>query len=254
MHQHPAHVIAEYWPDLLAAREPGTRRRTQSLARAIAAAVIERDRLERAERSTLARGVAPAPAEVHVIDVIRDVTAAVRCVDAAVRDVLNLPYLAPHPSPEADVPATCEQIQAYRRLLLPEQRDWVEEQLRPASRAVLTAVGLDERPVTLLQPCPWCGGRLRVNAVHRVGPHVLCLGERECDAPASTWLYGRPLWRWDDLDRLGWHLDTPSRPERPTYVNGAERHARSLVSSAHSTPSVLAGLVPDDGTSTCVTV
>ncbi|MCF2531734.1 hypothetical protein [Yinghuangia soli] len=220
MHPHPADTIAEFWPDLLAATEPGTRRRTNSLARPIAEAIVERDRIERAERSTLARGVAPAPATVHVIDVIRDVTAAVRYVEAETREALRLPYLVPAPSADTDTPSACRRILGYRRMLTVDQAAWIETQLRPAARAVLTAVGLDERPVTLLQPCPWCGGPLTVHAVTPVGPHVLCSGDAPCDAVSSTWLYGRPLWHLDDLGRLGALLHVPTRSARqPLKVN-----------------------------------
>ncbi|MFF7251448.1 hypothetical protein ACFZBU_47235 [Embleya sp. NPDC008237] len=86
----------------------------------------------------------------------------------------------------------------------------------------------DDRPLTLLQPCPWCRSALVVHAAHALGPHVECTGRIDvCEAPCTTWVQGRPMWRWNDLAALGQALDAPMQQDGPALVDDAERGRRA---------------------------
>lgn len=199
-----AQTIAEHWTDLLATAIPGTRRpRTALINAALADAIRTRDALERAEKTPLARGASPAPGNLDAVQVAQDVERAVLYVEREIRRVLGLTLWARPAGNPRTVPAVCSDITVLARMCDHAQTTWIDHELAPTARAVLNAVGLDERTITLSQPCPWCGGALRVRAVSDLGPHVTCTGGTPCDAPSSTLLRGRPLWRWEHLDRLG---------------------------------------------------
>ncbi|WP_406298079.1 hypothetical protein OG948_21340 [Embleya sp. NBC_00888] len=232
----PAETIAEHWADLRAASMPGTRRpRASHIGRHLAEAIAERDRIERAERSALGRGASPAAADLSAVQVARVAEQALLYVEAEARATLGLTlYSRPTGNP-LTVPAACRDLAKYRVWLGedPEyghaQIRWIDQTLRPIARQVVTVLGVgDGRPLRLLQQCPWCGSGLVVHAVHPLGPHVECTGTVEpCEAPSTTWIRGRPMWRWDDLARLGRALDAPTQADRPPLLDAAELGRRA---------------------------
>ncbi|OPC81824.1 hypothetical protein B4N89_13545 [Embleya scabrispora] len=226
----PADVIAEHWADLRAAAVPGTRRpRASHIGRHLADAIAERDRIERQERSVLGRGTAPAAADLSALDVMRVVEHAVLYVEAEIRTALGLAlYRRPAGNP-GTVPAACADLAVYRAMITGEWVKWADATLRPVARQILTVLGLgDARPIRLLQPCPWCGSVLMARPAHPLGPHIECTGRRViCKAPSSTWIQGRPMWRWDDLADLGRALDAPLRADRPELVTDVELAGRA---------------------------
>ncbi|MFE3197178.1 hypothetical protein [Embleya sp. NPDC059237] len=244
----PADVIAVHWADLRAAAVPGTRRpRASHIGRHLAAAIAERDRIERAERSTLARGTSPAAANLAAVDVMRTVEQAVLYVEAETRATLGLAlYSRPAGNPNT-VPAACADLGIYRAWLNREQNAWIDTTLRPVARQVVGVLGFgDERPLRLLQPCPWCGSVLMMRPVHPLGPHVECTGRRViCRAPSSTWIQGRPMWRWDDLADLGRALDAPPRADRAELVTDAELAGRAPGLTEAERDRLRAELTPD---------
>jgi len=197
-------TIAEHWKDVLAATTGGTHQpRTAPIREALAEAIRTRDALERAEKTPLARGASPAPGNLDAVQLCLDIEQAVLHVERETRLAIGL-TLWPRPAGNPlTVPAACSDINVLTRLCDHAQTTWIDRELAPVARAVLNAVGLDDRTITLSQPCPWCGGHLRVHAVSDLGAHVLCAGTQPCDAPSSTLLRGRPLWHWEHLDRLG---------------------------------------------------
>ncbi|MYW03480.1 hypothetical protein [Streptomyces sp. SID3343] len=227
----PAEIIAEHWADLRAASMPGTRRpRASHIGRHLAEAIAERDRIERQERSTLGRGASPAAADLSAVQVARVAEQGLLYVEAEVRSGLGLTLYRRATGNPLTVPAACADLARYRTWLGDhangrELTQWMDRTLRPVARQIITVLGLgDERPLRLLQPCPWCGSPLLVHAAHELGPHVECTGTvKVCEAPATTWIQGRPMWRWDDLAALGRALTHGAPPAtRDPLVDAAE--------------------------------
>lgn len=233
--EHPARTIIENWVDLLNARRPGTRPPASCIDGLIAATRLERERAERAEKSNLAKGEAPAPVDLTIADTIRFVTEAVQAIEDEVRMACGFsPYR--RATSDVMVPAICHDLQVWGGLLGEGWPTWIAQQLAPAAKGVRRALGELYRPVTIAQPCPWCGGPLTVYAytTDDLGPHVLCSGERECQASTLTRLHGRPMWTWDELPRLGAKLTVvlTKRPPRKPFVDAHELKLRAATSAA----------------------
>lgn len=208
--------VAEYWPDLVEARIPGTRRpwrQTELTAEAIAER-DQRDRIERFERSMLSLGASPAPLDVTVLQAVLDMLVQADDLAAAVADELDDPQLPPPGPGELDA----RPYLLYIARILDQYLNLDETLVSRIGRASATMV---DRVATLLSmvyagqhldvECPWCHqpDAWRVRELPGGQVAIVCESSAVCEPPSrevGTWWGGRPVWPIQDWDQLARHI------------------------------------------------
>ncbi|CAL9480982.1 hypothetical protein [Streptomyces sp. enrichment culture] len=84
------------------------------------------------------------------------------------------------------------------RAVPPRLLDHAAATVARARRTVERALGRDGRTTVLVEPCPWCGGRLTARTRSGGEPVVTCGGGAGCGAPVLL-DRGRRTWRGADL-------------------------------------------------------
>ncbi|MFF4412135.1 hypothetical protein ACFYY8_06350 [Streptosporangium sp. NPDC001559] len=202
--------VAEYWPDLLEARLPGTPRpwRQMDLTPEAIAERDEQARIERFERSLLTLGASPAPVDVTILSTVLDLLVHADDLAAAVAHTTGDSPLPP-PGP-GELDARPYLLYAARRL--PDDLvEWAAPTARQMVDRVAHALSMVYAGQRLDVTCPWC----RQEAAWRVRDlpggmiAIVCESGAVCEPPArevGTWWGGRPVWPVQDWARLARHL------------------------------------------------
>ncbi|MEV7011565.1 hypothetical protein [Streptosporangium sp. NPDC051022] len=200
--------VAEYWPDLVETRIPGTRRpwRQTELTPEAIAARDEQARLERFERSMLSLGASPAPVDVAILSTVLDLLVQADDLAAAISHVVGDSPLPP-PGP-GDLDARPYLLYAVRRLpddLVGWAAPIAHRMVDQVARALCMVYAGQHLDVT----CPWChqSDVWRVEELPGGMVAIVCWGT--CDPPArevGTWWRGRPVWPITDWERLAHHI------------------------------------------------
>lgn len=206
--------VAEYWPDLVDARIPGTRRpwRQTELTPEAIAERDERDRIERFERSMLSLGASPAPLDVAVLSAVLDMLVQADDMAAQVADLLgyeNLPPLGP-----GELDARPYLLFVARRVLDIGDEQFVEHVGRRAHTMVDRVAALLSMVYAgqhLDVECPWCHqpDAWRVRELPGGQIAIVCESSAICEPPmreVGTWWGGRPVWPIADWSRLARHI------------------------------------------------
>ncbi|MFE3449642.1 hypothetical protein ACFXJ8_11970 [Nonomuraea sp. NPDC059194] len=205
---------AEYWPDLIEMRIPGTRRpwRQTELTPEVIAERDERDRIERFERSRLSLGASPAPLDISVLQTVLDLLVQADDLAAQVADLLGYEELPP-PGP-GEMDARPYLLFVARRVLDVGDELFVEHVARIARTMVdrvahslcmvYTGQALDVE-------CPWCHqpDAWRVRELPGGQVAIVCESSVVCEPPTrevGTWWGGRPVWPIQDWERLARHI------------------------------------------------
>ncbi|MFJ2029445.1 hypothetical protein [Streptosporangium sp. NPDC087985] len=196
--------VAEYWPDLIESRIPGTRRpwRQTDLTPAAIAARDAQARLERFERSMLSLGASPAPVDVAILSSMLDLLVQADDLAAAVAHVAGDSPLPP-PGP-GELDARPYLLYAARRLpddLVEHAAPIAHRMVEQVARALCMVYDGQHLAVT----CPWCGADDVWRVRELPGGMVAIVCEGVCDPPpkeVGTWWHGQPVWPISDWERL----------------------------------------------------
>ncbi|GAA3441047.1 hypothetical protein [Planomonospora venezuelensis] len=205
--------VIEYWPDLVEARIPGTRRpwRQPTLSPEARAARDAQARVERFERTTLSLGESPAPVDVAILSTALDILVAADDLAAMVAEHASLPVLPPPGMGELDA----WPYLAYAAAHLTEE---LVEHAAPIARWMVDqtarALCLVYDGQTLDVECPWCHevGVWRVRELPGGLVAIVCHGV--CEPPArevGTWWGGQPVWPIQDWERLARHVQAAEK-------------------------------------------
>ncbi|MET7333291.1 hypothetical protein [Nonomuraea sp. NPDC005650] len=196
--------VVEYWPDLVDARIPGTRRpwRQIELTPEARAELDEQARIERFERSMLSLGASPAPLDVNVLQAVLDMLVQADDLAAAIAGHYGRGWL-PSPGP-GELDARPYLLYAARHL--PEQ---LVEQVAPVAAAMVDRVAsllcmvYDGQHLDV--ECPWCHNTDVWRVRELPGGMVAVVCEGVCEPPldqVGTWWGGQPVWPIQDWPRL----------------------------------------------------
>jgi hypothetical protein len=199
---------AEYWPDLIEIRIPGTRRpwrQTELTPEAIA----ERDaqaRIERFERSRLSLGASPAPLDISVLQTVLDLLVQADDLAATVASHHHHSELPPPGPGEMDA-------RPYLLYVARHLPDSLLEYVQPIARRFVDRVAHSLCMVYAGQAldveCPWCHNRDVWKVRELPGGMVAIVCEGVCEPPArevGTWWGGHPVWPISDWERLARHI------------------------------------------------
>lgn len=209
--RHVDFVVA-YWPDLLEARIPGTRRRwaqTRTRAESRQHASMHHD-----EVAALTR--APAPVHLDVLDTIVDVVKISHTLADAVAQLAGVDRLPPPSSAYADPRPYLDLVKRHFDAAAEADGGWiVDAALDPhddcsivrARNRTASALRLVLSGQVLDADCPWCGNRPLRLEEHAGEWLVVCRSRRVCEPPETdcgTWVKDRPAWppeEWEWLAR-----------------------------------------------------
>lgn len=224
--------VAEYWPDLVEQRLPGTARpwRQPELSPEQRAERDHAARIERLERTGLAPGESPAPVDVAVLDLLASLLCDADLAHEHVAQSAGIDRLAPPSSAFADA----RPYLAYAAEHLPAVvDDLVRQAVAQIARRMVDQVAhalclvYDGQRLDVI--CPWCAGRTeaapvggektwRVRELPGTLVAIVCESGL-CEPPSrdvGTWWRGRPCWPVSEWDWLAKRVtDSEKREQVP---------------------------------------
>lgn len=206
----------EYWPDLIEARIPGTRRpwRQPHLSPDAQAKRDFEARIDWAMRVEDALGETPAPVDVAILSTVLDLLVQADDLAAKVAPEVMCPVLPPPGPGELDA-------RPYLRFIagnLPEiLADWAEPIARNMQQKIAQALCMVYDGQTLAVTCPWCStpDAWRVQELPGGMVAIICTGV--CEPPereVGTWWGGQPCWPIQDWPRLAKHVQAAEKKQK----------------------------------------
>lgn len=245
-------LLREHFGDLMAAQytDPHPVWPPQRLTTEMWAVRDAQARAERAERTDLALGDAPAPiANLTAFDAVRHITTALgELADIVAAScqlpIGDLPVPTTHPALSAGWipdPRRAEDPRRwhltrtetsphwaavyidgrladedlddglFRRMPVNVRRECAEV-IGDCWRQTASVLGIGERHVEIPdRPCPWCGGVLMLHQIPDESPAVSCETGKDCTAPVERDVRGHARWDWRHLGALAGALDARAR-------------------------------------------